>query len=249
MKAKLRTIFPWLPLVLYWPMMFVATHIPAAKLPRFEIYGRDVTLHFSSFFILAILYWLARYRWQKPDIRKRSFYIAMIVFAVYAALDEISQSFVSRNCSIIDWLSDMSGSLTALILLILVRRSIYWLIIYWPAMFLITHWPSQDTPFLRLPPIWQQYDAALTMVGYSVLTMIWWRTLCPIPRFVFTKKILITSFVPMVLYAFADELFNLVIHRQFSTTDLYSALMGIIFAIITLSVLAHSPEEFSTDND
>jgi len=53
----------------------------------------------------------------------------------------------------------------------------------------------------------------------------------------------------MVLYAFADELFNLVIHRQFSTTDLYSALMGIIFAIITLSVLAHSPKEFSTDND
>lgn len=236
--SKVQSVISWVVLGLYWPMMFIATHTPVGRLPKIQIFGRDVTLHFSAFFILTFLFWLAKYGRQKPALLKRPVIFTLVVIAAYAAIDEISQSFVSRHCSIIDWLSDVAGAITALILLVLIRRWVYWLVVYWPTMFLLTHWPDPNTPFLRLPAIYQQFDICLVMLAYTVLTFIWWRSISRQPRFIINKKILISTLIVMPAYAIADEAINHLIGRHFNYSDFYSALAGIALAIACSAALA-----------
>ena len=182
----LRFLCRWWVLILYWPLLFTSTHIP--KLPNLQICGRDVTLHLTAYFILTMLFWIARYGTERPSLRKKSLYIIVLILAVYGAMDELTQGFVGRSCDIFDWVSDICGVLLALGALFTLRRFWYWLALYWLAMFTITHWPLAK-PLLVLPAFWQQFELVYVMVGYLTLTLLFWRSCCPEPKFMVNKRI------------------------------------------------------------
>ena len=227
-----KQILPWLALGTYWPMIFVATHIPAARVPNLQIFGRDVTLHFTGYFVLTLLFWLARYRYQPPYWLQRTPYLVIGLIALYAAADEILQMFVTRQADVVDWLADMAGCLTALAILTLFRRCRYWLIAYWLLMLLITHWPVRDSDFITLNTFWQQFQFCYTFSAYLILTLLFWRSLCPQPRFMITPKIATTTIVTLALYALADEGLSHWMGRSFDVQDLIAGFCGIVIACI-----------------
>lgn len=231
----LRSLLAWIVLGIYWPVLFVSTHIP--RPPHLQIYGRDVTLHFSAYMILTLLYWLARYGKIRPSLRQRKLYLTVLLIAGYGALDELSQGLVHRNCDIIDWFSDMSGCLAALAVLFLVRRWVYWLILYWVGMFVITHWPLMK-PLIKLPTFCQQFEIVYTMLAYFILTLLWWRTMCPQSRFVINKKILLSTVLVIPLYALLDEFLSFVMRGVFDVADILSGLAGFILALACAASLA-----------
>ncbi len=236
---KFRTIViylltPGLLLGLYWPVMFISTHI---KIPHGHLSGMrvsDKTLHFVAYFILGLLFWLAFYRKTRPSLLDKRFYLTLFTLTAYGALDEISQKLVGRTCSGYDLLSDFGGVLTALIILMTLRRTWHWLIVYWLAFFAITHWPALD----KLPEFLRQFKPVYLMVGYTTLTSLWWRSFCTNNKFVFNKYILTITLFVIPFYALLDQLVDVLMGQTFNSGEIFVSFAGILLAIISSAALA-----------
>lgn len=108
---KYKLFILYLPLGLYWLLIFTLTSLPSNKLPSVHI--NDKIAHLLAYFGLSVLMGLSFY-FQKKYSKVKNFYylISIIIVAIYAALDEIHQMYIpGRYCDINDWLADMVGAI------------------------------------------------------------------------------------------------------------------------------------------
>jgi len=106
-------------LVVYWVAIFVLTHIPLKHISFLvtKVNVSDKILHFIAYFMLSFLLWIALSQSQKLKRRKsRVWWILFLIF-FYALLDEWLQMYVGRSPSVYDFIADISGAITALILI------------------------------------------------------------------------------------------------------------------------------------
>jgi VanZ family protein len=111
--------FRWA-LPVYWILLFAATHYPAPP-GLVPIPQSDKVMHFVCFGLLGLLFWLYAESGGRR-VTARFVWIALVVLAAYAALDEYLQQFVNRVTSLADWLADVAGITVVLLLLELRRR-------------------------------------------------------------------------------------------------------------------------------
>jgi len=108
-SARRWILASWL---VFWLAAFVATHVPAERLP--ETHVSDKKLHAAGFFLLAsalevtLLAHGVRRRWRLITI--------FLGGAAYAAFDELTQPLVNRTAAWGDWASDLAGLAGAVIL-------------------------------------------------------------------------------------------------------------------------------------
>jgi VanZ family protein len=114
-KRKVGLIY--IPLVLYWIVLFTATTLPGQDLP--DLGFSDKIQHFGAFFVLAILLNLALIYQKKSYFLFKNASISTIIITLsYGAIDEIHQLFISgRSADIRDWLADSSGVIIGILLL------------------------------------------------------------------------------------------------------------------------------------
>ncbi len=229
-KGALTFVAPGLALAVYWPVMFISTHLPANKIPRIEVVGKDKTLHFVACFVLTMLFWLVFYRDRRPSFRNKNLYLVIILVSCYGILDELTQKFVGRNCSFFDWIFDVSGAAAAIMTLFLLQRLSHWLTAFWCGLFIFTHFPGK--PPVVLPYPWNQMGLIFYMFAYITLTFLWWRCLCPKPKFMVNRAILTYTLLFLPAYAVFDQMINLIMRRDFIVSELLVALGAIIIAII-----------------
>src|SRR4030043_1886519 len=90
-------------LALYWPALFVLTHIPIPHV----IQEADVSaksLHFLAYLILTFLIWSAVYGGRKVKWRRAAPWLVLFVIVVYGILDEWLQIYVAgRSCDVRDF--------------------------------------------------------------------------------------------------------------------------------------------------
>jgi VanZ family protein len=94
-------------LALYWPLAFVATHVPMRDLPSSTL-PLDKVFHFCSFAILGGLLTSGlalRNGWQWTWALW-----AVAIAAVYGIVDELTQIPVGRTADPLDWLADVMGA-------------------------------------------------------------------------------------------------------------------------------------------
>lgn len=96
----------WLPAIAWAAVIFVGSSFPGSSVPGgFSVYG-----HLSEYGILALLVVFAE---RHRGVRAAAL-IALAAVAIYGASDEIHQLFVPlRMADPLDWLTDISGALTA----------------------------------------------------------------------------------------------------------------------------------------
>jgi VanZ family protein len=107
-------------LACYWAALFIATHIPADRLPR-PAQTADKLAHLLAF---AGLSWLFATTWELSAGRLNSRHLvrAWFLLALYGALEEATQPLVGRHASVFDWLADMTGAALGLVLFAWMRR-------------------------------------------------------------------------------------------------------------------------------
>lgn len=107
---KRKVYLVYIPLVIYWIMLFTATSLPASNLPSVAV--GDKIKHFSAFFGLSVLLSLTLIYQNKILLFKKYFLAAaLVISSIYGLLDEIHQSFVpGRNSEFLDWLADTIGA-------------------------------------------------------------------------------------------------------------------------------------------
>jgi VanZ family protein len=104
----------YLPLVIYWILLFVATTLPSKDLPDTGV--SDKIEHFTAYMILAVLLNMTlMFQNKYPKLKNKAWLYTLIVILTYAGLDEFHQLFIpGRDCDILDWLSDATGVLLGL---------------------------------------------------------------------------------------------------------------------------------------
>lgn len=103
-----------------WLAAFVATHISLKGMPSPPT--NDKTIHFAMFVILTTLFLTAllAYGYRGPG---RAI-LPVVVMAAYAAVDEWTQALVGREPSVADWVADILGAITALVLFESIRAAV-----------------------------------------------------------------------------------------------------------------------------
>ncbi|MHC5075039.1 MAG: VanZ family protein [Planctomycetota bacterium] len=116
---RLSSKIPLVLLIVYWITIFILTHTPIKHISFLttKVNASDMTLHFLAYFILALLLWTALNSSKKVDWRKTRVWWILLVLICYGLLDEWLQTYTQRGCSVYDFLADLTGAATALILL------------------------------------------------------------------------------------------------------------------------------------
>jgi VanZ family protein len=170
MRFSRRQLLVVLALALYWPGMFVATHIP--QVPRWvgQVPFSDKTLHFVAYLFLVFLLWFAINPYKKVSWRKAV--PCWILFAVvwYGVIDEWLQMYVGRNADVWDFVADLAGAVAGLVVLTFFN---FWpasLVMWGGGIFLLTN-------FLRAHPGSPLAAAGewFYLFGYSFFVMLWLR--------------------------------------------------------------------------
>ncbi|HEY3391521.1 MAG TPA: VanZ family protein [Lacipirellulaceae bacterium] len=107
-------------LALYWLVLFVTTHIPS-ELAALPGAWTDEFVHVTGFTLLAMLLATA-WQFSIGPLGLRHLALAWILLVVYGAMDEWTQTFVSRHASLWDFLGDAVGALIGLALFATMRR-------------------------------------------------------------------------------------------------------------------------------
>jgi len=110
-------------LLLYWPAIFILTHIPNTYLSQWVIATQigDKTPHFLAYLGLVFLWWFMISPYRKVDWFRPAVWVTIAIMAVYGTLDEWLQGFVGRQPDIWDFAADMAGVISALLLLTFVE--------------------------------------------------------------------------------------------------------------------------------
>lgn len=106
----------YLPLAVYWSILFVGTSLPSDRAITFTV--SDKFQHFAAYSILSFMLSLAFLVQDKHRAVKEKYLImAVLVSSVYGTLDEIHQIFVpGRSADVFDLIADAIGSVTGAML-------------------------------------------------------------------------------------------------------------------------------------
>lgn len=123
---KRKVLLVYIPLVVYWLILFTATTLPVERLP--SVGFTDKVNHFIAYFILAVLVNLTLIYQRKSRLLFEKAQIATIVICLfYGAVDELHQMLVpGRFAETWDWVADALGAFTGvLIVYFLINRLRY----------------------------------------------------------------------------------------------------------------------------
>jgi len=120
---KHKVVLVFLPLIIYWPALFIGTSIPVQSIPSIFEFG-DKLEHIAAYGGLSILLNLAIiFQDRYGNIKIKHNLFAFIAAACYGILDEIHQIFIpGRSCELLDFAADLIGIIIGLIFINLIMK-------------------------------------------------------------------------------------------------------------------------------
>ena len=123
-KRKVWLIY--IPLCVYWLVLFTATSLPIDQLPSIGL--SDKINHFIAFFILSVLLYLTlKFQRKNRFFFNKAYLVTIVICLIYGALDEIHQMWIpGRYSEVLDWLADGLGAFAGLVVVtILINKLNY----------------------------------------------------------------------------------------------------------------------------
>ncbi len=229
-----RHILTIIGLVLYWPGIFILTHIPMPVPPFLEIHVSDKTLHFLAYFILIFLLWFAMNPNTKINWRKPAVWWILFVVAWYGVFDEWLQGYVGRDPDVMDFLADLGGSVAALIVLSIMN--------FWTASLIVTGGTIfVFTNFVRANPAeWVALPGSIFyLLGYVFFSVLWMRWMYHfVPVRVPESKWLIGALGMPLLFLTLTNLFSLIVVGNGNILSMVLSVAGIMVAVFTVYLTA-----------
>lgn len=221
-------------LILYWPTLFILAHIPIPQLVR-SAHVSDKSLHFIAYLILAFLLWFAINPQRKVNWLKASAWWVLLVLAAYGIVDELLQGCMSgRSCDIMDYVADLIGAITGLIL--------FSLLSFWPALLIttsITIFALTNVARANLSDLIPVTNAMFNFLAYAFFTIVWIRYMSPFlsPKAPSGKWFITALTLPMV-FLLAVRIFSAILGKAFVLQDVVLSIAGIVAAVLLVCMLA-----------
>ena len=220
-------------LLLYWPSLFILAHIP---IPLFVSRAgvSDKSLHFLTYLILVFLLWFAISPNRKVNWRKAAVWWILFVVVWYGAFDEWLQARVGRSGDVADFLADLAGTLTGLILFSFFTFWPVLLVVTGITIFLLTNL-ARVNPADLLPIT----NTVFHPFAYGFFTMLWIRHIhhflsmkAPQP-----KWLIVASALP-IAFLLSVKLFSVISGRYFGVWDVIISIVGIAAVVVTVFLIA-----------
>lgn len=229
MALKLRQKVTIIFLALYWPVLFTLAHIPIPQLVQ-RAGVSDKSVHFLSYLILVFFLWFSISFNRKVNWRRAGVWLVLLLMALYAVFDEISQIFVERNCDVMDLLVDMTGVFTGL--------AMFSIFGFWSSALLVTGiviFGVTNIARTNLAEVMPVASAVFHLFAYGIFAIVW---ICRM-RFSCSQNVtksrwlLSALVVPMGFLLFV-RLFSLIIGRSF---DVLGTVLSVVSIVIVTSVV------------
>ncbi len=238
-----------LSLIIYWPTLFILAHIPIPQVVR-EADVSDKVIHFLAYLILTFLLWSAINADKKVNWRKAAAWWILLVVVLYGILDEVLQRFVAgRCCDTKDFISDLTATLTGLIIL-----SIF---TFWPAFLVVTGitiFGLTNVSRVNIADLNPVINTVFHLFAYAFFTLLWiqnihqkletgnWKLEILKPP---KPEWLIIALTPPIAFLLAVKLGSLILGRSFSIKELIVSVTGIAVVVGTISVARLSKYQIS----
>ena len=107
---KRKVWLVYIPLTIYWLLLFTATSLPVQRLP--SIGFSDKINHFLAYFILAVLVNLTLiYQRKSRFLFNKASLVTIFIGLLYGAFDELHQILIhGRFAETLDWIADGIGT-------------------------------------------------------------------------------------------------------------------------------------------
>jgi hypothetical protein len=220
-------------LLLYWPGIFVLAHIPIPRLV-YRAQVSDKSLHFLAYLILVFALWFTISPDEKVNWRRPSAWWALSVVVLYGALDELLQGWVGRTCDMNDFLANLGGAVTGLILSTFLA--------FWPtllaltaiAIFLLTNLARAD--LADLLPI---TSAMFYLFAYGLFTILWIQHMrLSLSLRAPQLKWLIGALVLPMVFLSTVKLFSVILDKNFAIRGVVLSAAGIAAVVATVFLTA-----------
>jgi hypothetical protein len=164
-------------LMLYWPTLFVLTHMPMPASIHAAQVG-DKWLHFVAYFLLVLLIWGVVKPQEAVRWNRAAAWWVLLVLLCYGALDEWSQGWVrGRTADLGDFYADLGAALAGLMLLSVLSFWPAWLTAGALAIFIVSVCAKGDlTEKLPLTTV------LVHVISFSLFTLLWLACLSSAPR-------------------------------------------------------------------
>lgn len=229
-------------LLFYWPAIFTLTHIPLPPMPAIfrNIWQPDKIFHCIVYLILVFLLWSAISPFGKVNWGRPAAWWILLVVVWYGVTDEWLQGYVNRSPDVMDFLADLTGALTGLILLSFFS--------FWPAFLVLTGGSIFITANLTRQANWPEQlpviNTAFCFFAYVFFCLLWMRYMhhffpvkAPQLRWLTGALALPTALL------IAAELFSAVAGGGFRPQDIAVSLGGIAVsaaAVFLAALLKHN---------
>ncbi len=115
--ASHRAYFIYIPLAVYWIILFVMTSLPSTM--SISVGVSDKIEHFGAYGLLSVFLFLAlKFQSKYSVLSDYPATFTVIIASLYGIIDEFHQLYIpGRSAEFYDWLADFSGSILAVIIL------------------------------------------------------------------------------------------------------------------------------------
>ena len=217
-------------LLMYWPIIFILAHIPIPPLVR-KAGVSDKIIHFVAYLVLVFLLWFAISPDRKVTWRRTTAWWVFFGAVCYGIIDELLQGVVvGRSCDAMDFLADLAGVLTGLILFAFFTFWPAFLVVTGITVFALTNLTRVNLADL-LPPA---ANLAFYLFAYGFFAALWIQNmhLFSSLRAPKIKWLIVASALPMS-FLVAVKLFSIVAGRDFRQRDIIIAAVGIAAVVVT----------------
>jgi len=215
-----------LALAIYWPILFIVSHIPIPNLVR-KAGVSDKALHFLAYLVLTFLLWVALNPNRKVRWRRAGVWWLLLALTVYGVVDELLQGYLGRSCDIRDLGADVAGIVAGLLL--------FSIFTFWPAALVaagVTIFGLTNIARANLAELLPITNAIFGLLSYVLFTLLWIRYIqhfdslrAPKAKWLAAATALPTALLLVV------RLFSVVLGRDFGVQDVLVSFAGILAAV------------------
>ncbi len=152
---------------LYWPVLFLCTHIPIPDIAR-QSGMSDKTMHLLAYMVLVFFVWLSISPYHRVDWRRARAWLIVAAILGYGLFDEWLQGRMGRTMNHWDLLADLGGVIVGLVILSIFEFWSASLVIGSIVLFCFANL-SRIGQNIRLTDL----NIAIHFIGYSVFTLVW----------------------------------------------------------------------------
>lgn len=208
-------------------------HIPIPELV-YRAQVSDKSLHFLAYLVLVFLLWFAISPNRKVNWRKAAVWWVLFAVVWYGVIDELLQRYVGRSCDVTDFLANLAGALTGLIL--------FTLFTFWPAFLAatgITVFLLTNLARANLADLLPVTSVMFYLLAYGFFTVLWIQYMhlflslkAPQPKWLIWALVLPTGFLLTV------KLFSVILGKDFSVRNVIISAAGIVAVVVAIFLLS-----------